>query len=109
MAAGGVTAAEIIRDCAAAWDVPIEEVTGPGRPAHVVLARHLAMALIRAVFPSYSFSAVAALLSRADHGAAMHGIRSVMDAPEVSRQKKLFRALLQRYGITGNNAATTIT
>lgn len=106
MGEAAVTPAEIIRDAADAWALTIPDVTGTARDAKTVRGRFLAIALIQAVYPSYTTAAIAALLCRSDHGSVCNALAKFRAEPEDGRQKKLFRALLLRYGVAANPSAS---
>lgn len=78
-------ARDVVRACATAMAVTIEDVIGPSREARITRARHFAAAILKARGSSYP--QVARHLGRNDHSSAINSIRKffniMMRDPEI--------------------------
>lgn len=85
--------------CAAQWDCPLSVLFGKSRASRAILARHLAMAVVRAITVA-SYDGIGRYFG-VDAGTVMHACRKMEAAPPISRQAKIFRALVAKFNPEG--------
>jgi chromosomal replication initiator protein len=84
--------AGVIRTVAKAYAVRPSDMTGPSRGRRVVMARHVAMYVLRHSY-GMPHSAVAEGLGRTNHTTALHAVRSVEE--KVGRDR-VFAGMVER-------------